>query len=496
MSEQCDVVVVGSRLAGAAAAVPLARTGRSVVVLDRSRFPSDQLSTHLLFPSGVHELDRLGALEGILAADPTRSPWVSLQVSGEVESLERWRPSGPIDYCLCVPRTVQDLELVRAARAAGAEVREKHSVLDVLWRGGRACGVTFRDPHGQEHELRAKLVVGADGRRSAVAGAVGAFRPYRASRNGRGLVFRYGTDPLAGTQAGRTIHQFRDEDSLGFLFPSTPRGRVLMLFMGDATEVRAAKDDPEGYWQTKLAQHPAMARRVKGVTELTGLLSTDDTSSYFRVSSGPGWALAGDAGHFKDPVIGQGQRDALWSGRVLAEAVADVLDDPAALDVALRRWERDRDRECLASYHFGNLETSVDPVSPVLTEILRRSSRTEAPDVSDLFGRARSLPQVLSLPRLVNGLSDALRRGTGGRPAARTVGHALGDLATHVRVRRDVRGKRFRSATPVAGSEHRDARPPVYRGKERRRPASPPPENTSAGRASAAPTESRGEVPA
>lgn len=471
MSEWCDVVVVGSRLAGAATATHLARAGRSVVALDRSRFPSDQLSTHLLFPSGVHELQRMGALEGILASNPTRSPWVSLQVGDQTESLERWRASGPIDYCLCVPRTIQDLELVRAARTAGVEVREKHTVLDVLWRGGRACGVRYLDGDREEHELHAKLVVGADGRRSGVAGAVGAFRPYRASRNGRGLVFRYGTDPLVDTQAGRTIHQYRDGDSLGFLFPSVPRGTVLLLFMGDASEVASAKRDPEGYWAAKLAQHPAMARRVEGVTELSGLRCTADTSSYFRASSGPGWALAGDAGHFKDPVIGQGQRDALWSGRTLAEATAEVLDHPAALDVALRRWEQDRDMECLASYHFGNLETRVEPVSPVLTEILRRSSRTEAPDVGDLFGRARTLPQVLSLPRLMAGLGDALRRGTGGRSPADTTRNALEDLSTHLRVRRELHGKRFRSRTPVTGSDHPDPEPPVYRAQKGRRRA-------------------------
>ena len=56
MTQRCDVVIVGGRLAGACAAVHFARSGRNVVVLDRSKFPSDQLSTHLLFPAGVDEL--------------------------------------------------------------------------------------------------------------------------------------------------------------------------------------------------------------------------------------------------------------------------------------------------------------------------------------------------------------------------------------------------------------------------------------------------------
>ena len=462
-TQHVDVVIVGSRLAGACAAAHFAKAGATVVALDRARFPSDQLSTHLLFPSGIDELRRMGALEGILSHDPARSPWLSLSAGDEIRLRERWRPSGPIDYCMCVPRIIQDVELVKAARAAGADVREKHRVLDVLWRGGRAVGVRYADPAGVEHELYAKLVLGADGRRSPIAAAVGAFAPYRASRNGRGLIFRYGTDPQVDTQDGETIFQWRDGNSFGFLFPSAPRGKMLMLFMGAAEEVAVARSDPEGYWAAKLAQHPGMARRVAGATELTKLRSTGDTTAYFRASSGPGWALLGDAGHFKDPVIGQGQRDALWTGRAIAEACAGVLDDPAALDIALRKWEQQRDAECLHAYHFGNLETEVTPVSPILIEILRRCSRSQSPDASDLFGRGRTLPQVVSLARMAGGLAGALRRGTGGKPSATIAREALEELKVHLRVRQELHGKRFRSTRLVAGSEWPDARPPAYR---------------------------------
>jgi flavin-dependent dehydrogenase len=461
--ERCDVVIVGSRLAGACAAAHFAKAGRRVVALDRSRFPSDQLSTHLLFPSGINELRLMGALPGILAQDPVQSPWLSLDAGDDVRLTERWRPAGPIDYCMCVPRIIQDVELVKAARAAGAEVREKHRVLDVLWRGGRAVGVRYADPDGVEHNLYAKLVLGADGRRSPVAAAVGAWAPYRASRNGRGLVFRYGTDPMVNTRQGETIFQWRDGDSFAFTFPSAPRGTTLMLFMGAAEEVGQARRDPEGYWAAKLAQHPGMARRVAGMTELTKLRSTDDTTAYFRASSGPGWALLGDAGHFKDPVIGQGQRDALWTGRAVAEATAALLDDPGALDIALRRWEHERDTECLHAYHFGNLETEVRPVSPVLIEILRRASRNQTPDASDLFGRGRTLPQVVSLPRMGAGLLSAMRRGTGGHSPSALARDAVDELKVHLRVRQELRGRHFRSSRLIEGSERPDATPPAYR---------------------------------
>ena len=64
--EQADAVVVGARPAGTATAVALASAGRRVVVLDRARFPSDTLSTHLMFAGGVVELARVGVLEAVL----------------------------------------------------------------------------------------------------------------------------------------------------------------------------------------------------------------------------------------------------------------------------------------------------------------------------------------------------------------------------------------------------------------------------------------------
>lgn len=58
-----DVVVVGARCAGSAAAITFARAGRRVVVVDSARFPSDTLSTHLLWPAGIAEVAALGALD-------------------------------------------------------------------------------------------------------------------------------------------------------------------------------------------------------------------------------------------------------------------------------------------------------------------------------------------------------------------------------------------------------------------------------------------------
>ena len=457
--ERFDVVIVGARLAGCAVAAPLARAGRRVLVLDRMHFPSDQLSTHVLMPAGTSELAMLGALPRVLALTPSRVRYVQIEVDGVV-CRERLRPaSDGIDYGVCVPRDLQDEQLVEAAREQGAEVHEGSTLTALSWAAGRVAGVRYRDAGATEREVRAKLVIGADGRRSTVAALVGAWHPYRVSRNGRGLVFRYLEDPRADTADAQTYCQWREDESFAFAFPTTPAGRLLVLLMGHRDEVRAARSDPESYWMRKLAQHPGLARRVEGAPPGTKLRSTADTPAFFRASSGPGWALAGDAGHFKDPVTGQGMRDAMFAGRTLAEKVLPVLDDSAGLDRATRQWEAERDRECLPAYHFANADTRAERQSATLRELVRDAGRSPEPDLGDLFGRARTPQQIAPLPRLARAFALALLRGE--RSRQETVRQTLAELRTELGVRREIGAERFRSRRLVRGSEHPGAEWPA-----------------------------------
>jgi flavin-dependent dehydrogenase len=480
--ERFDVVVVGARLAGCALAAPLARAGRRVLVLDKMPFPSDQLSTHVLLPAGTSELAKLGALPRMLALDPSRVRWVHVEAEG-IACRERLRPAADgIDYGVCVPRDLQDVELVESAREQGVDVRERCSLETLRWRAGRVAGVRYRRADGAEHEVEATLVVGADGRRSTVASLVGAWTPYRLSRNGRGLVFRYLQDPLAGTVDAETYYQWREGDSFAFAFPTTPAGKVLVLFMGHRDEAGVARRDPEGYWERKLREHPGLAARIAGAPPGSKLRSTGETPAFFRASSGPGWALAGDAGHFKDPVTGQGMRDALFAGRTLAEQVLPVLDDPVAVDRETRVWEAARDRECLPAYHFANLDTRVERQSPVLCELVRDAGRTTTADLGDLFGRARTPQEIAPPRRLARALVMALWRGE--RPRAETVVRGFADVRTELEIRRERRADRFRETRRIRGSEHPGApwpAPPMSSAPSVAVPVASPPARAMAG---------------
>ena len=479
------MVVVGARLAGCAVAAPLARAGRRVLVLDRMRFPSDQFSTHVLMPAGTSELAMMGALPRILALTPSRVRYVEIAVDGVV-CRERLRPAADgIDFGVCVPRDLQDVQLVSATREQGADVREGCLLQELRWRAGRVAGVRYRDPDGNTCEVQSTLVVGADGRRSTVAALVGAWTPYRLSRNGRGLVFRYMDDPRAGTPDAETYRQWRDGNSFAFAFPTTPAGRLLILMMGHRDEAGDARREPEEYWQRKLREHPGIAERVAGAPPGSKLRSTGETPAFFRASSGPGWALAGDAGHFKDPVTGQGMRDAMYAGRTLAESVLPALEDAGAVDAATRSWEGARDLECLPAYHFANADTRVEPQSATLRELTRDAGRTSAPDLGDLFGRARTPQQIVPPARFARALTAALRRGE--RPRAETLRRAATEARTALSIARELRAGSFRATRAVSGSDHPGAIwPPPPRSHSPARPLTGAPAAVLAGDPAAA----------
>src|SRR5436309_3557801 len=151
----------------------LARSDHSVLVLDRNAFPSDRLaSTHMVWHSGVEYLTRWGLLDRLAATGcpPMRNFKLDL---GELVLTGHAPPAGAVAEAYAPRRLVLDDLLLSAAREAGAEVRTRCSVRDLIMENDRVAGVRFTDEHGAMQEARARLVVGADGEKSTVARLVG-----------------------------------------------------------------------------------------------------------------------------------------------------------------------------------------------------------------------------------------------------------------------------------------------------------------------------------
>ena len=168
-----DVVIAGARCAGAATALLLARQGARVLVLDKSRYGTDTLSTHALMRGAVVQLHRWGVLPRVVEAGtpPVRSTTFHLR---DAVTTIKIKPKHGVDALYAPRRTVLDTILADAARSAGADVRFGTSVTGLRRdRAGRVTGITGR-AGATRLEVSADLVVGADGRRSAVARWVGA----------------------------------------------------------------------------------------------------------------------------------------------------------------------------------------------------------------------------------------------------------------------------------------------------------------------------------
>ena len=94
-------MIVGARCAGSSLALRLTRGGWRVAVVDKARFPSDTLSTHVIFPDGVAQLDELGALKRLERRHdlvPARYSW---RVLGHEVAARSRRSGGTIERCRC-----------------------------------------------------------------------------------------------------------------------------------------------------------------------------------------------------------------------------------------------------------------------------------------------------------------------------------------------------------------------------------------------------------
>jgi 2-polyprenyl-6-methoxyphenol hydroxylase-like FAD-dependent oxidoreductase len=400
-----DVIVVGGRCAGSPLAMMLARAGLRVCILDRASFPSDTPSSHGIQPSGVKVLGRLGLLDRLLAvAEPIENAVLAFdEIRIEIPRYDRI-VGAPM---LNVRRLTLDAILLEAAAAAGAEVRTGTNVNALLESGGRVVGVkTAGGP------LRASLVVGADGARSTVARLAGA-REY--ARTPAQRVFAWGY--FEGVDAERTLW-LGQQGEHAFLASATDAG----LFMAAAVLPLDRREDLRGdrdrHYADSIAGWPELRERLGGAGRIGPVRTMSRFHGFFRESAGPGWALVGDAGHFKDPTPGQGISDALRQAVALAKAIERALGGSEDPDRVLAEWWSWRDRDAWEMYWFA--QDMAAGRTPLLSRTVERRFAADPEMVEDLFrvlSHELAPAKLLTPGRAAGVLSRALATGRGDRKA-------------------------------------------------------------------------------
>lgn len=315
-----DVLVVGGRIAGCLTAIRLASHGVSVRLLESRDFPSDTLSTHFFRGDGlVRSLAEVGVLDEVLAtgAPPLTCEYFSLDGS----PFEKGPPQEPgsIGYCLSVRRHTLDAILARRAATIGVDIHCRTKVVDLVTVGGVCVGVT--DQRGTVH--RARVVVGADGRRSTVARLVGAVDVER-HPPARAMYYRYATGWRSQTTVGPEFALYGDEFS--YVFPGDA-GIACLAVSVPVAQHELSHRDPAGHLTRAVRRNPHMVDRLASIAWASGAYTGLPADSVWRAPAGPGWVLVGDAGTAQDPWAGLGMDTAARQAEAFVEAFTASPED-------------------------------------------------------------------------------------------------------------------------------------------------------------------------
>jgi menaquinone-9 beta-reductase len=297
-----DAVVVGAGPAGSATALQLARAGAKVLLLDRAKFPRDKPCSEYLSPESTRVLARLGSdvLDAVAAAAPAQLTGMKIVAPSGAAVVGRFET-----FSYALPRSKFDTILRDAAAAAGAQVRERVKVEELIYEGGAVAGVVARETY------RARVVVGADGLRSVVArrlGTVHALGPRR-------IAFTAHVADVAGVDALGEMHVGRP----GYIgLGPVGNGVTTVALVLPIAEARRGER-----FFAELNRFPGVAGRFDPRRIVRHVMATGPFARWSRpvVATGGGALLVGDAADFFDPFTGQGIYSALRGAELAAEAI-------------------------------------------------------------------------------------------------------------------------------------------------------------------------------
>jgi len=347
-----------------------------VLLVDRVRFSSDTISTPLLHAPGVAALQRCGLARPLAASGcpPIRQYRFDFGPFA-IEGAPLPTPSG-VDIAYSPRRVKLDKMLLDAAAEAGAEVRQNVSVQDLIVEDGRVAGIRAKETAdgGAGMTERASLVIGADGRHSVIAEAVGSVRYRERPALNVGYYAYWSNLPVSDwsvrVSPGRAVGMMPTHDGL-----------TLVLVAAQIADMRDFRLDIEGNYLAELRKVPGFGDWGSAATRETGFSGTT-MPNYYRKPYGPGWALVGDAGYDRDACTAQGITNAFLHAEMLAGAWLSVQSGQQSFDEAMAGYHSARDEQTLP-YEMACDLGSLAPPAPHMAELL--AATAASPQASQQF---------------------------------------------------------------------------------------------------------------
>jgi flavin-dependent dehydrogenase len=333
----------------------------------------------------VVQLRRWGLLDTVLESGAPAITEVTFNAGGG-SLRRRIKDKSGVDLLVAPRRHVLDTILATAAERAGTELRTGVTVTGLRRDGrGRVVGVHGHDRAGAPVELAARHVVGADGLHSRVARLAGAPVDERRPDGGAAQYAYYGGIPWDG------IEFFVAERSFAGVFP-THDAEACIWVCTPSADARASRrrsgSRVEAFAALLERAAPELARRLGQARRTSPVQGVLRQPNQVRRASGPGWALVGDAGYYRDAITAYGISDAFRDAELLAVALDQALaggDDEAELAA----YQRQRD---LALREVFELTCQLAAYPPVATFVELQKRLSAAIDTQAAALAARPAP--------------------------------------------------------------------------------------------------------
>ena len=333
---QKDVVIVGAGIGGSALAKVLADDGLDVLVLEQCEVYEDRVRGESMMPWGVAEARRLGVEQTLLDAGAHIAPtWVNYHLPDRRDEIPAGMliPDIPGSLNLRHPEACAALE--HAARTSGADVRRGTRDLDLTL--GTEPSVRWRDAAG-DHEVQARIVVGADGRRSRVRKALGLELERAPVLNHiAGLL----VEGLVDVEDEHDVIAGEGDLMMATFHQGGGRARVYLIPGVSQADRWVGSGNVEKFLADCAFECLPFGKRMAKGRPAGSLATYPGDDTWVDRPYGSGAVLIADAGGYSNPIIGQGLSIAMRDARTVRDVLrGDDWSQDAFGEYAEERRER------------------------------------------------------------------------------------------------------------------------------------------------------------
>ena len=377
-----DVVVIGGGPAGSTTSTLLAQQGYRVELFERERFPRFHIGESLI-PETYWVLKRLNMLPKMQQSHFVKKYSVQfVNASGKLSAPFYFWDNKPHECSQTwqVARSEFDQMMLNNARDHGVTVHEGARVLEVLFEGNRAVGVTVRSEDGSSRNVRARVVVDASGQNGLLQNRL-RLRIWDPVLN-KGAIWTYweGAYRDTGRDEGATLVLQTVNKNGWFWYIPLHNDIVSVGVVAPFDYLFKGRVNFAQTYDEEVQRCPVVKERVSTAKRITGYFATKDYSYRSKQAAGDGWVLVGDAFGFLDPLYSSGVLLALKSGELAADAIVEGLKKGDTSGAQLGAWAAnfnvgvDRMRRLVCEYYagfsFGNFMREHPEMRGTVTDLL------------------------------------------------------------------------------------------------------------------------------